>query len=65
MVKDMIRHATESEVAVVDLHHPFFEENRRIRTDLFLPDGLHPSRAGHRTIAREITSVFRQDLNFP
>ncbi len=64
-VKDLIRHATESEVAVVDLHHPFFEENRRIRTDLLLPDGLHPNKAGHRTIAREITSVFRQDLNFP
>ena len=65
MVKDLIRHATESEVAVVDLHHPFFEKNRRIRTDLLLPDGLHPNRAGHRTIARAITSVFRQDLNFP
>jgi len=65
MVKDLIRHATKSEVTVVDLHHPFLEENRQVRTDLFLPDGLHPNKVGHRTIAKAITSAFRRDLNFP
>ena len=65
MVKDLIRHTSESEVTVVDLYHPFIKENGQVRTGLFLPDGLHPNKAGHRTIARATISAFRQDLNFP
>jgi lysophospholipase L1-like esterase len=65
MVEELIRHATASEVSAIDLYHPFLTENRQVRTDLFLPDGLHPNKAGHRAIARAIASAFRQDLNFP
>jgi acyl-CoA thioesterase-1 len=64
LLEALTRHAAESEVAVVDLHHPFLGKNQQVRTDLFLPDGLHPNKPGQLTIAREIAIVFRQDLNF-
>jgi len=64
LVKELIRHAAESEVAGIDLHRPFLEGNRQVRADLFLPDGLHPNKAGHLVIAKEITSIFKQELNF-
>lgn len=58
-------HAQESEVALVDLHGPFFDDQSRIRTDLFLPDGLHPNRDGHLVIAQTINAGFACQLNFP
>ena len=64
LVKELDCHATESEVASIDLHRPFLEGNRQVRADLFLPDGLHPNKAGHFAIAKEIASIFRQELNF-
>ena len=64
MLKELTIHATESEVPFVDLHRPFLGDNRQVKADLFLPDGLHPNKTGHLAIAGKMTSVFRQDFNF-
>lgn len=60
----LIRHATESEVVIVDLHHPFMDARQQVRADLFLPDGLHPNKVGHLTIANAISTAFQQHFNF-
>ena len=64
LVEALVFHSTESEVPVVDLYRPFIVDNRQVRTEFFLPDGLHPSRAGHKAIASETAAVFRRDFNF-
>ena len=64
LVEALVFHSTESEVPVVDLYRPFMVDNRQVRNEFFLPDGLHPSRAGHKAIASETAAVFRRDFNF-
>ena len=64
LAEALIFHATESDVAVVDLYRPFLTDNRQVKADLFLIDGLHPNANGHRTIAAEIADRFRQALCF-
>ncbi len=62
LTEALIFHATESEVAVVDLYRPFMEDAHKVRSTFFLPDGLHPNRTGHQVIAQELLTVFRQTL---
>lgn len=64
LVEALIVHARASEVAVVDLYHPFLTEPRMIRSDLFLPDGLHPNLAGHRAIADAVVHAFNHGFDF-
>ena len=56
--------ATESEVPVVDLRSPFLTPDRKVRTDLYLPDGLHPDPAGQRIIADAAVDALRRHFNF-
>lgn len=65
LIESLSRHATESEVAVVDLHTPFLEADRQVRANLFLPDGLHPNRDGHLAIAGTMRAFFKKELHFP
>ena len=60
----LVRHANESEVPIVDLYHPFFENRQIVRQDLFLPDGLHPNTRGHLTIARAVVASMRENFHF-
>ena len=64
LVDALIVHASESEVVLVDLHGPFLTDQRIIKEALFLPDGLHPNRAGHQVIADAVVAAFRQDFGF-
>lgn len=64
LVESLVVHAQASEVAVVDLHRPFLTEPRRIRSGLFLADGLHPNLAGHRAIADAVVHAFRHYFHF-
>jgi acyl-CoA thioesterase-1 len=64
LLEALTRHATEREVAVVDLHRPFLDAKQQVRAELFLPDGLHPNTVGHRTIAKAIGAAFQQQFNF-
>jgi lysophospholipase L1-like esterase len=60
LAEALIFHAAESEVAVVDLYRPFMEDGHKVRSTLYLPDGLHPNRTGHQIIAQELLTAFRQ-----
>jgi len=60
LIETIDRHATESEVALIDLHQPFASGSGEARGDLFLPDGLHPNRAGHMTIAETVIAGFQR-----
>jgi lysophospholipase L1-like esterase len=64
LAEALIFHATESEVAMVDLYWPFMDETDTVRSECFLPDGLHPDRAGHQMIARAIGTVFKRAFLF-
>ena len=58
------RQGAESDVPVVDLQRPFLDGRRRPRTDLFLPDGLHPTRDGHVCIADAVAGKCREHFLF-
>ncbi|MGD9310840.1 MAG: GDSL-type esterase/lipase family protein [Desulfosarcina sp.] len=64
LLEGLIFHATESDISIIDLHRPFLTTKKRIRTDRFLADGLHPDKTGHQLIADEMAAVFRRDFNF-
>ena len=65
LVDALVRHAGESDVALVDLHRPFLSAAGGVQDDLFLSDGLHPNAAGHRAIARETVDRLVRIFNFP
>lgn len=43
--------AGESEIPVLDFYRLFLNEDRTARSSLFLEDGVHPNREGHREMA--------------
>jgi lysophospholipase L1-like esterase len=63
LVEALIFHATESEVVVVDLYRPFLDETDKVRSELFLPDGLHPDTAGHQIIATTLVNALQQHFH--
>jgi lysophospholipase L1-like esterase len=64
LIKGIEACAEESEVVAIDLHRPFLSEGGRVREELFLPDGLHPNREGHRIIATAVCKTFREHFHF-
>jgi lysophospholipase L1-like esterase len=64
LIEKMTACAQESEVAIVDLHRPFFDNRKKIREDLFLPDGLHPNKAGHLTISSTFVTGLQEQFKF-
>ena len=64
LVEAIARYAAESDVALVDLYRPFATPTGELETDLFLPDGLHPNREGHQTMATAIVQTFCRDFFF-
>jgi lysophospholipase L1-like esterase len=59
LLKALVSHAGEGEAALIDLHRPFLSDTGQVQSDLFLPDGLHPNRDGHLTLAAAIREGFR------
>ncbi len=64
LIEKIAIHAAESEAALIDLHRPFVSADGNVRFDLFLPDGLHPNRDGHRNIAAAIGNGFHLHFHF-
>lgn len=56
--------ATESEVPLVDLWQPFLASDQTVRTDLYLPDGLHPNQPGQDIMAKTICDGLRRHFHF-
>lgn len=54
--------AGESDIPVLDFYHLFIGDGGRIRSDLFLDDGMHANRQGHRMMAElaasQIADIF-------
>ena len=54
--------AGESDIPVLDFYHLFIADGGRIRSDLFLDDGMHANRQGHRMMAElaasQIADIF-------
>ncbi|HKL11560.1 MAG TPA: GDSL-type esterase/lipase family protein [Clostridia bacterium] len=48
----------EDETAFIDFREFFKDGNGRIRSDLFLPDGLHPNRDGHELVYEKILKYY-------
>ena len=54
--------AGESDIPVLDFYHLFIGDGGRIRSELFLDDGMHANRQGHRMMAElaasQIADIF-------
>ena len=54
--------AEESDIPVLDFFHLFIDDGGQIRSDLFLDDGMHANRQGHRMMAElaasQIADIF-------
>lgn len=64
LIRRIPRHATESEAALVDLYRPFVSQDGKINSSLYQPDGLHPNKKGHQTIAADVAQAFYQNFLF-
>jgi lysophospholipase L1-like esterase len=62
LVDALATSAKESDIAVLDFYHPFFDGNGEVQGQYFLEDGLHPNKDGHllmaATAARFLKSSF-------
>jgi acyl-CoA thioesterase I len=55
--------AASNEVPIVHGHRVFCSEGGEIFQDLYLPDGLHPNRHGHRKLALQVIEMMRQEFH--
>lgn len=62
--KALCSHAGESDVPLVDLQRPFFTSGRKVDAGLYLPDGLHPNRAGQEGIAKAVIEGLCRHFKF-
>lgn len=47
-------YAAQKELQIIDFSLPFFDDKGRVRGDLLLADGGHPSRAGYKAMFEQI-----------
>jgi len=58
--------AARSAIACIDFHRLFLDSHHRVRSELFLDDGLHPNSEGHRLMAQAAAAVLRSaDAGLP
>ena len=60
LVETLTLQATESEVVLINLYRPFVSPTGMVKENLYLPDGLHPNRSGHQTMAAVMIEALRQ-----
>jgi len=56
--------ADQWEVPVLDFHHLFLNDQGTIKTSLFLEDGVHPSKAGHRVMGVYAAKIIKDVFHF-
>lgn len=54
--------ARQSEIACVDFHQAFMNENGEAKKNLYLEDGLHPNRLGHQLMAEKVAETIRESF---
>lgn len=64
-LNDALRQAAiESEIGVLDFYQLFFNADGKLRSELFLEDGLHPNGKGHHHMATYAVQIIRQRFLF-
>ena len=61
---ELLSYGKGSDIPVIDFFTLFLDGAERVRADLYLEDGLHPGRPGHRRMAAEAADRFRADFLF-
>ena len=56
--------AKESDIACLDLYHPFLDVNGIAQQKYFLEDGLHPNKRGHLLMAEKMVDLLRSQFYF-
>jgi acyl-CoA thioesterase-1 len=57
LVEALLEAAKASDIATIDYHHLFQDAGGQVLGNLYLPDGLHPNRLGHRRMATKTVEV--------
>ncbi len=60
----LLASGAQSEIPVIDFYPLFLDPSEAVLGDLYLEDGLHPDRAGHRRMAAAAVDRFRTDFLF-
>jgi lysophospholipase L1-like esterase len=67
-IKDLVErikvYAGNDDLPLVDFFSICFDDGAALRTDLFLEDGLHANKAGHRQMAAAAVALFRDTFGF-
>ena len=64
LVKALAASAAESEIACLDFHTPFLDENNETRESCYLEDGLHPNKQGHMLMAQKAVELLCGQFHF-
>ena len=64
LVKALAASAAASDIACLDLHTPFLNDNGRTNEKYYLEDGLHPNKLGHRLMGDIIVDFLRDQFQF-
>lgn len=64
MVRALSTYAKNEELPLIDFYQGCFHEGGDLRTDLFLEDGLHANKTGHRQMADTAVALLRETFQF-
>ena len=64
LVDALTTSAAESDIAIIDFYHLFFDEQAEVQGKYFLEDGLHPNKQGHRLMAEKMVELLRSLFYF-
>jgi lysophospholipase L1-like esterase len=64
LVRALTASAGESDIACLDFHHPFLDENGETIAGYYLDDGLHPNKQGHLMMAEKTVDLLRDLFHF-
>ncbi len=62
LVKMLKISAEQSEIACIDFYPSFLDKNSKAKKDLYLDDGLHPNRLGHRLMAEKVAVTLQREF---
>lgn len=64
LVKILSDSADQWEVPMLDFHSLFRDDQARVKTELFLEDGLHPNKTGHLIMSKHAAQLLKDVFNF-
>ncbi len=64
LMEGLRKTAEGSDIPVIDFHRLFLDADGKPAGELYLDDGLHPNRDGHRKMATEVIRILRERFLF-